>query len=64
MLVIKHDILLRDINEAAENNLSVEKCPKTKTIIVGGYKFYFYETYEERNYDYEIAERFVRLKNC
>ena len=64
MLDLFHKILLSEIKEIAERNMSVEQCANIKAIVVGGYRFYFYDSYEERNNDYEIAERFVRLKNC
>jgi hypothetical protein len=58
-----HTILNNESKEIAERDMSVERCKTTMTILIGGYRYYFYDSHDEANHDFEIIERFVRLKN-
>jgi hypothetical protein len=63
MLDLNHIILLKEAKEIAKANFSVERCKTTMTILIGGYRYYFYNSHEEANQDFEIIERYVRLQN-
>ena len=62
-LDLKHIILNNESKEIAKRELSVERCKTTMTILIGGYRYYFYESHEDANHDYEIIERYVRHQN-
>lgn len=63
MLDLIHKILNNESKEIADRNLSVVRCSTTMTILIGGYRYYFYDSHEDANHDFEIIERFVRLRN-
>ncbi len=62
MLDLKHNIMLMEAKEIAKANFSVVRC-KTMTILIGGYRYYFYDSHEDANHDFEIIERYVRHQN-
>ena len=63
MLDLSHKILLKEVEEIAHRNMTVERCKNTMVILIGGYRHYFYESHEDADHDYEIIERYVRLQN-
>lgn len=63
MLDLIHNILLMEAKEIAKANFSVERCKDTMTILIGGYRYYFYNSHEDANHDFEIIERYVRHQN-
>lgn len=63
VLELHHKILGIDTAQVCKANLSVERSASHATIILGGYLFYFYDSNEEANHDFEIIERYIRLKN-
>jgi hypothetical protein len=63
MLDLIHKILNNESKEIADRNFTVERCNTTMTILIGGYRYYFYDSHEDANHDFEIIERFVRLRN-
>lgn len=58
-----HQILKSDADSIAHHNYAICKHLKYAQIIVDNSIVYFYNSFDERNKDFDIIERFVLQKN-
>ena len=68
-MIINHDLDLKDnilsmeAVEISSNNFTVDQTHSKLTILIGGYRHYFYDNEEDCTHDFKIIERYVRLNN-